>query len=204
MKVNGTRLGGFSSPSSYLTLDRTWNGGDRVDVSLPMSLRIESMPDDKTIQAAMYGPLVLAGRLGTEGLTKSMFYSESETSPRGDPIQAPVISTGPSESGGWLKPVSGDSLTFQTTGQAHDHHPRTALQAVWRAVRGLLENCMHCSLMNLNGRERLRVRGIPSLNALPATVSARAPCRMVGDSKTVRALTSTVCRNRKLRFHAPR
>lgn len=117
VKVNGAKVGAFSSPSSYLTLDRTWKDGDRVEVSLPMSLRLESMPDDKTLQAAMYGPLVLAGRLGTEGLTKSMFYSESETSPKGDPIPAPVIDTNHGGSVDWLKPVSGEPLTFQTTGQ---------------------------------------------------------------------------------------
>jgi DUF1680 family protein len=119
VKVNGTAVGAFSSPSSYFTLDRKWSEGDRVEVSLPMSLHIESMPDDKTLQAAMYGPLVLAGRLGTEGLTKAMFYCEFDTSPKGDPIPAPVISTGPGDSAYWLKPVTGEPLTFQTTGQAH-------------------------------------------------------------------------------------
>jgi len=118
VKVNGTAVGAFSSPSSYLTLDRTWNEGDRVEVSLPMSLRVESMPDDKTIQAAMYGPLVLAGRLGTEGLTKAMFTSEFDTSPKGDAIPGPVIKTGSGDSADWLKPVTGEPLTFQTTGQA--------------------------------------------------------------------------------------
>ncbi len=28
------------------------------------------MPDDPTLQAVMYGPLVLAGKLGTAGLTR--------------------------------------------------------------------------------------------------------------------------------------
>jgi uncharacterized protein len=118
VKVNGTSVGAFSSPSSYLTLDRTWNEGDRVEVSLPMSLHIESMPDDKTIQAAMYGPLVLVGRLGTEGLTKSMFYSEFETSPKGDAIPGPIINTGQGDPADWLKPVAGEPLTFQTIGPA--------------------------------------------------------------------------------------
>jgi DUF1680 family protein len=120
VKVNGTSVGAFSSPSSYLTLDRTWTEGDRVEVSLPGSLRIESMPDDPTLQAAMYGPLVLAGRLGTEGLTQSMFYSEGETSPAGDPLPAPTIATSSSDPVGWLKQVSGRVLTFQTVGQARN------------------------------------------------------------------------------------
>ena len=86
-------LPAFSSPGSYLTLNRTWKEGDRVEVRLPMSLRIETLPGDDTQQAVMYGPLVLAGRLGTEGLTKQMFYAEYSTTPHGDPIPAPVIAT---------------------------------------------------------------------------------------------------------------
>jgi hypothetical protein len=89
-----------------------------VEVSLPMSLRIETIPDDHTLQAALCGPLVLAGRLGTEGLTKSMFYSEYDTAPSGDPIPVPAIATSANDPVGWLEPVSGEPLTFQTVGQA--------------------------------------------------------------------------------------
>jgi len=117
IKLNGTALLVFSSPGSYLTLDRTWKEGDRVEVRFPMSLRIETLPGDDTQQAAMYGPLVLAGRLGTEGLTKEMFYAESSTTPPGEQIFAPVITTSRKDPLGWLKPVSGQPLTFQTMGQ---------------------------------------------------------------------------------------
>jgi DUF1680 family protein len=118
VKLNGTALAAFASPTSYLRLDRTWKEGDRVEVNLPMSLHIEAIPDDHTLQAAMYGPVVLAGRLGTEHLSKSMFYSNSETVPRGDPIPVPAIATSPNDAVGWLKPVPGQPLTFQTVGQA--------------------------------------------------------------------------------------
>jgi len=118
VKLNGATLPAFSSPSSYLALDRTWKEGDRVEVRLPMDLRIETIPDDHTLQAAMFGPLVLAGRLGTEGLTKSMFYSGYDTSPHGDPIPVPAIATSANDPAGWLERVPGGPLTFQTVGQA--------------------------------------------------------------------------------------
>ncbi|MGH9325350.1 MAG: hypothetical protein ACRD2B_01470 [Terriglobia bacterium] len=35
VKLNGSALPVFSSPSSYLTLHRTWRNGDRVELSLP-------------------------------------------------------------------------------------------------------------------------------------------------------------------------
>ena len=73
VKVNGAVLPAFASPGSYLTLDRTWKTGDKIELSLPMGLHVDSMPDDETIQAAMYGPLVLAGRFGT--VTRDMTFS---------------------------------------------------------------------------------------------------------------------------------
>src|SRR6202050_4169767 len=62
VKINGVPLAAFASPSSYLILDRVWANGDKIELSLPMDLHISPMPDDETLQAAMYGPLVLAGR----------------------------------------------------------------------------------------------------------------------------------------------
>ncbi len=116
-KLNGEALLAFASPGSYLTLSRTWKEGDRVEVRLPMSLRIETLPGDNTQQAAMYGPLVLAGRLGAAGLTKQMFYSQYATAPAGDPIPVAAIATSSKDPLGWLKPVAGQPMTFQTVGQ---------------------------------------------------------------------------------------
>jgi hypothetical protein len=118
IKLNGAALPAFASPGSYLTLNQTWKEGDRVEIRLPMSLRMEALPGDDTQQAAMYGPLVLAGRLGTEGLTKEMFYSQYSSTPPGEQIFAPAITFRRNDPLGWLKPVSGQPLTFQTVGQA--------------------------------------------------------------------------------------
>src|SRR6185369_1742348 len=51
-----------------MTLARTWKNGDRVELNMPMGLRIEAMPDDPKVQAVLYGPLVLAADLGADGL----------------------------------------------------------------------------------------------------------------------------------------
>ena len=71
-KINGEAVPVFSSPSSYLTVTRSWKDGDRIELSLPMSLHVHPMPDDPTLQAMMYGPLVLAGRLGNQGLDSNI------------------------------------------------------------------------------------------------------------------------------------
>ena len=72
MKINGRALEASAAPGSYLTIKRSWATGDRIEMELPMALRMEAMPDDPKTQAILYGPVVLAGDLGSEGLTERM------------------------------------------------------------------------------------------------------------------------------------
>lgn len=66
--VNGTEVSHSSSPGSYVELARTWRNGDQVELRLAMHLSIERAPAAPDILAFTYGPLVLAGALGREGL----------------------------------------------------------------------------------------------------------------------------------------
>ncbi len=61
ISVNGRRVKVESQPSAYITIDRTWKSGDKIEVQLPMSLRTEPLPhSDGKIVALMYGPMQLA------------------------------------------------------------------------------------------------------------------------------------------------
>jgi len=51
-------------PSSFVELKRTWKSGDTVELTLPKSLHLEPTPDNRSVAAIMWGPLVLAGDLG--------------------------------------------------------------------------------------------------------------------------------------------
>ena len=51
-------------PSSFVEITRTWKNGDRVELSLPKTVRLEPTPDNKQVAAIMWGPLVLAGDWG--------------------------------------------------------------------------------------------------------------------------------------------
>lgn len=64
VKVNGEDIQVNVGKSSYLALDRVWQDGDVVEYDIPMSVRIESMPDNPNRIAFLYGPLVLAGDFG--------------------------------------------------------------------------------------------------------------------------------------------
>ena len=91
VNVNGTQQAVTAAPSTYLTLDRDWKTGDVVTVEIPLTLHIDTAPDDKAVQAAMYGPLVLAALLGTDGLTTSMIYGGSGPSGFDDGYPMPAI-----------------------------------------------------------------------------------------------------------------
>ena len=114
VKINGSELQAFSSPASYLALNRTWKSGDRIDLSLPMDLHIDPMPDDKTVQAVMYGPLVLAGKF--DPVSKEMLYGDYEPKPT-DQHKVPEITADAANPTAWVKPDS-KSLTFVAEGQS--------------------------------------------------------------------------------------
>ena len=115
VKINGETLPAFSSPSSYLTLNRVWKSGDKIELSLPMGLHIDAMPDNQTIQAAMYGPLVLAGRY--DAVTKEMSYGDYEPKP-GDQKKVGDIVADASKPTSWIEPDGKQPLTFHAVGQS--------------------------------------------------------------------------------------
>jgi hypothetical protein len=114
VKVNGAALQAFSSPSSYLSLNRVWKNGDKIELSLPMGLHIAPMPDDQHVQAAMYGPLVLAGRF--EAVSKDMMYGDYQPKPA-DEFKVPDIQADPAKLN-WLTADGKQPLTFHAVGQA--------------------------------------------------------------------------------------
>jgi DUF1680 family protein len=59
--------------SGYAVITRRWKKGDIVAVELPMSLRIETTPDDPDTIAILRGPLVLAADLGPGKSDLTMF-----------------------------------------------------------------------------------------------------------------------------------
>ena len=125
VNLNGRALEGFAAPGGYFVLDRTWKDGDKIAVSLPMGLHLHPMPDDPSLQAVMYGPLVLAGKLGTTGLTPDVLRAEP-TKPRtiptykADPVPAPAFKVADGAApDSWIK-RQGTALEFRTVGQTQD------------------------------------------------------------------------------------
>jgi DUF1680 family protein len=135
--INGQAQPVTATPSSYLALEQSWKAGDVIVLELPLTLRIASAPDDKLVQAAMYGPLVLAARLGTEDLTTSMIYGGSGPSGDDEGYPMPTVDLRPHAHRGqaaappalaedtvWFEPIESSrqySLQFRTKGRGPLH-----------------------------------------------------------------------------------
>jgi hypothetical protein len=48
-----------AAPGTYLSLRRTWKAGDRVDIEMPFTFRVERALDDPAVQSIFYGPTLL-------------------------------------------------------------------------------------------------------------------------------------------------
>lgn len=114
-KINGTPLLAFSSPTSYLSLNRVWRSGDKIELNLPMNLHIDPMPDNATVQAMMYGPLVLTGRF--EPVTREQQYADYEQK-NSTPTEVTDIVADADVATSWVKSDPNQPLTFQGVGQS--------------------------------------------------------------------------------------
>jgi hypothetical protein len=117
--VNGRNENIAAKPGSYVTVEREWKSGDTVSVRLPMGLRSEAMPDDPSVIALLYGPIVLAGDLGKEGLNQDTRYGPSAPPLNRVPgVVIPSFIGAAKDVIGKVKPVAGKPLYFQTSGLA--------------------------------------------------------------------------------------
>lgn len=132
VSVNGVKQDGTAAPSSYITLEQPWKTGDVVTLDLPLKLHIAPANDNPKVQAAMYGPLVLAVRMGTEDLTNSMIYAGSGPDwTEGYDMPAVTLSKGDTNAI-WFERVEGDRqypLMFRTRGEGI-HHTLVPLQLI--------------------------------------------------------------------------
>jgi DUF1680 family protein len=114
--VNGKIVAASAQPGTFVPVRRQWHQGDKIEVKIPMGLREEALPDDPNKIAIFFGPLLLGGELGTEGLPASLeARDQGEFRKVSDPA-VPSLAIGHKPIELWLKPVAGQDLTFRTEG----------------------------------------------------------------------------------------
>ncbi|HKV98677.1 MAG TPA: beta-L-arabinofuranosidase domain-containing protein [Vicinamibacterales bacterium] len=115
--VNGKLQTVNVEPGGYVTVNGEWKTGDTVTVKTPMTLHVEPLPNSKVYQAFMYGPVVLAGDLGTSGMEGANRYSPNVPAanivPPAAHVEIPVfVSANLREDLGKVTKIAGKPLTF--------------------------------------------------------------------------------------------
>src|SRR5664280_183543 len=114
VRVNGKQQKITGRPGSYVDIDRAWHNGDRVEVSLPMRLRVELLPGSTNFVAFLYGPVVLAGELGTGDLPGNGQQTRDQLDFAKLPVpSSPSLHGTPSEVLARVKPAKAGPLAFR-------------------------------------------------------------------------------------------
>jgi DUF1680 family protein len=99
---------------TYVELDRLWRNGDRIEMTLPKGLRLESTSDNPRVAAIMWGPLVLAADLGPERERGRGGFAGSR------PPTIPVFVAAEKPVETWIEPVSEEPGHFDVTDVGRD------------------------------------------------------------------------------------
>ena len=119
--VNGKPVEIRSQPSSYVSIERQWKKGDRIQIRFPMHNTVEQLPNVPNYLAFMHGPILLGAKTGTEALT-GLVAGDSRWGHIAGGKKLPVnkapilIEDDISELGNKLRPIEGKPLTFALPG----------------------------------------------------------------------------------------
>jgi DUF1680 family protein len=119
VRINGRAMPARAGANGYVVLDREWRRGDRIDIDLPMRLRTEALPGAPDHVAFVYGPIVLAGRLGQAGLSpgSQIIVNERESGTMlNAAIDVPTLAGDATSLIEHVQPDAHDPLVFRTVG----------------------------------------------------------------------------------------
>jgi DUF1680 family protein len=125
IRVNGRAVKVAAAPGGYASVERHWRKGDMVDIIVPMTTRLEQMPDKSNYYAVLHGPIVLAA--------KTRLFADEQLNFLADDSRMGHIAKGPvcpleaaplfvSDTRQFMnrfRPVKGKPLTFRAPGLVH-------------------------------------------------------------------------------------
>ncbi|WP_442795975.1 beta-L-arabinofuranosidase domain-containing protein [Pelobium manganitolerans] len=137
VKLNGKNIKISQKPDSYIKLSKSWRKGDKIELDFGMGLHLVPANDNPEIAAVAYGPIVLAGQMGTEGfVAKAPFsdpnkYNDYYTYDYNVPDNIKnYLSLNKNNLGKSIEKVEGKPLTFKTANNIilkplyNTHHER--------------------------------------------------------------------------------
>src|SRR5262249_47390909 len=122
VKVNGRPVKRLSGPGSYIELKRKWNDADTVALTLPKTLRLEPLGDNRRVTGIMWGPLALAADLeaergrGRAGQSGGQSAGQSSGQSGAQPISIPSLVAAERPLAEWIKAAPEKPGDFRTSG----------------------------------------------------------------------------------------
>jgi uncharacterized protein len=130
--LNGRPLDIAPRPGTYLDLTREWRVGDHVELEMPMRLTREVLGDDPSMQAFLYGPVVLAGQLPMGELSFRLLHGEEDPKVKEAPMAVPTLADKGDKLEEWIVPVEGQEMTFRTVGTGGEQVMLKPLNESWQ------------------------------------------------------------------------
>lgn len=132
-RVNGKPVKTGSLPGGAAELTRVWKAGDRVDIPLPMKLRVVRRPKTEGWVSLFYGPILLAAELSGEGLDQADFIGPYTPIKALMPLgRAPMlVASSDKEVLSRIHPIPGRPAAFRTEGLVR---PRDVTLAPFHSV----------------------------------------------------------------------
>ena len=156
LTVNGEKQT-VNASDGYVQLQRTWQNGDKVKLSLPMSLRAVRLPDGSPNYSFLYGPVVLASRMGKQDQA-GLFADDSRGGhiaggPQWSLQDMPVLVGDTADVLSHIRKVDGKPLTFQLTGLHPSRYEGMTLEPFNR-----LYECRYMVYWPMVSTERLKAQ----------------------------------------------
>jgi DUF1680 family protein len=130
--VNGRVLDLAPQPGTYVNLTRVWATGDRVELEMPMRLTREVLGDDPSMQAFLYGPVVLAGQFPKGELSSDLLHKNEEPKVKEVPLVVPALAEKGDKLEQWIVPVEGQPMTFRVQGVGGEQVTLKPLNGSWQ------------------------------------------------------------------------
>ena len=116
ISVNGQLQDISTGSAAYISINRDWESGDKITVTLPMSTKIEYLPDHSPWVSILHGPIVLAAisdSSGLEGLwADSSRWGHVPNGPRYPLDETPYLVFPDSDITAYIRAVPGKPLTY--------------------------------------------------------------------------------------------
>ena len=111
LTVNGTTQTQSADASRYLAISREWKVGDVVTLALPASLRLEHAQDVSSMVAVFFGPVLLAGELGSANMPND--FADKDAYLDTASASVPTIASSSTSPADWLTPIAGTPMAYK-------------------------------------------------------------------------------------------